>query len=74
MPACFRGSHDSAGTPCIHHGSQKHGTRRVLVSSEASLLRRLDVYAEKDGLTRSALIARGLELLLAKDADSERAK
>ena len=50
------------------------GARRVLVSIEAALLRRLDVYAEKHGLTRSAVIACGLELLLAKDADSERAK
>lgn len=50
------------------------GARRVLVSIEASLLRRLDVYAEKHGLTRSALIARGLEVLLAIEANSERAR
>jgi hypothetical protein len=50
------------------------GARRVLVSIEASLLRRLDDYAEKHGLTRSVLIARGLEVLLAKGADNERAK
>lgn len=50
------------------------GARRVLVSIEASLLRRLDLYAHKHGLTRSALIVRGLEVLLAKDAASKRAK
>jgi hypothetical protein len=47
------------------------GAKRVLVSIEASLLRRLDIYAAKHRLTRSALIARGLEVLLAKAADSE---
>jgi hypothetical protein len=40
------------------------GARRVLVTIEASLLRRSDVYAKKHGFTRSALIARGLEDLL----------
>src|SRR5436190_1790563 len=44
-----------------------NGARRVLITLEASLLRRSDVYADKHGLTRSALIARGLETLLAKN-------
>jgi hypothetical protein len=42
------------------------GARRVLVTIEASLLRRSDVYADRHGLTRSALIARGLQELLGK--------
>jgi len=42
------------------------GARRVLVTIEASLLRRSDVYADKHGLTRSALIARGLQEVLGK--------
>jgi hypothetical protein len=46
------------------------GARRVLVTIESSLLRRSDVYADKHGLTRSALIARGLEQLLGKNTDS----
>jgi hypothetical protein len=37
-----------------------------LVTIEASLLRRADVYADKHGLTCSALIARGLQELLGK--------
>src|SRR5438309_7080218 len=49
-------------------------TRRVLVASEASLLRRSDAYAEKHDLTRSALIARGLKELLGKNAESTRPK
>jgi len=47
-----------------------NGARRVLVTIESSLLRRSDSYAEKHGLTRSALIARGLEALLRNDAES----
>ena len=50
------------------------GAKRVLVTIESSLLRRSDVYADKHGLTRSALIARGLEELLEKNADSARPK
>jgi hypothetical protein len=50
------------------------GARRVLVTIEASLLQRSDVYAEKYGLTRSALIARGLEEFLEKSADRTLAK
>ena len=46
------------------------GAKRVLVTIESSLLRRSDVYADKHGLTRSALIARGLEELLKKNADA----
>jgi hypothetical protein len=38
------------------------------------LLQRSDVYAEKYGLTRSALIARGLEEFLEKSADRTLAK
>jgi hypothetical protein len=38
------------------------------------LLERSDVYAEKHGLTRSALIARGLEEFLEKSADRARDK
>src|SRR5438128_679526 len=37
-----------------------NGARRVLITIESSLLRRSDRYAHKQGLTRSALIARGL--------------
>jgi hypothetical protein len=42
------------------------GAKRVLISVESSLLRRSDAYAHKHGLTRSALIACGLEALLGK--------
>ncbi len=49
-----------------------NGAKRVLVTIEASLLRRSDVYADKHGLTRSALIARGLEALLGKNAETPR--
>src|SRR5438034_11742127 len=42
------------------------GARRVLITIEAALLQRSDRYAEKHGLTRSALLARGLERVLAK--------
>ena len=47
------------------------GARRVLVTLESSLLRRSDLYADKHGLSRSALIARGLEELLGKKADTQ---
>ena len=50
------------------------GARRVLVTIESSLLRRSDLFAARQGLTRSALVTRGLEELLAKSADKERAK
>jgi hypothetical protein len=40
------------------------GAKRVLVTIEATLLRRTDAYAQKKGMTRSALIARGLESVL----------
>jgi hypothetical protein len=50
------------------------GARRVLVTIESSLLQRSDIYGDKHGLTRSALIARGLEELLRKNADKARAK
>jgi hypothetical protein len=50
------------------------GARRVLVTIEASLLRRSDGFAKKHGLTRSALIARSLEELLSKNADRGRNK
>ena len=43
------------------------GARRVLVTIEASLLRRSDIYADKHGLSCSALIARGLQELLGKN-------
>jgi hypothetical protein len=45
------------------------GAKRVLVTIEASLLRRSDDYAAKHGFSRSALVARGLQELLAKDPD-----
>lgn len=44
------------------------GAKRVLVTIESSLLRRSDVYARRHGLSRSALIARGLEEVLGKNA------
>src|SRR5262245_12247185 len=37
------------------------GAKRVLITIESTLLRRSDAYAHKHGLTRSALIALGLE-------------
>jgi hypothetical protein len=40
------------------------GAKRVLVTIEATLLRRSDAYAHKKGLTRSALVARGLKAVL----------
>ena len=40
------------------------GAKRVFITVECSLLKRSDAYARKHGLTRSALIARGLEALL----------
>ncbi len=40
------------------------GAQRVLITVESSLLKRSDAYAHKHGLTRSALVARGLEILL----------
>ena len=46
------------------------GAKRVLVTIESSLLRRSDVFARKHGLTRSALIGRGLEELLGKNGGS----
>lgn len=46
-----------------------NGARRVLITIESSLLRRSDKYADKHGLTRSALIARGLQTLLRNDAE-----
>ena len=46
------------------------GARRVLITIESSLLRRSDRYADKHGLTRSALIARGLEVLLRSDGET----
>jgi hypothetical protein len=49
-----------------------NGARRVLITIESSLLRRSDRYADKHGLTRSALIARGLEALLRNDAITRR--
>ncbi|HEX3313838.1 MAG TPA: hypothetical protein VHR72_03050 [Gemmataceae bacterium] len=45
------------------------GAKRVLITMESSLLNRSDNYAERHGLTRSALIARGLEELLKKNAE-----
>lgn len=45
------------------------GAKRVLITIESSLLRRSDVYARKHGLSRSALITRGLEEVLGKNAD-----
>lgn len=46
--------------------------KRVLITIDSSLLRRSDVYADKHGLTRSALIARGLEALLGGKAKTPR--
>ena len=47
-----------------------NGARRVLITIESSLLRRSDRYADKHGLSRSALIARGLEAILKNDAET----
>jgi hypothetical protein len=44
------------------------GAKRVLVTIESSLLQRSDEYAGKHRLTRSALIARGLEEILRNGA------
>ena len=44
-----------------------NGANRLLITIESTLLRRSDAYAKKIGLTRSALIARGLEALLEKN-------
>jgi hypothetical protein len=43
------------------------GAKRVLITVESSLLMRSDAYAHKHGITRSALIARGLETVLAEN-------
>jgi hypothetical protein len=52
-----------------------NGANRVLITIESTLLRRSDAYAKKIGLTRSALIARGLEALLKKPpGETERLK
>ena len=40
------------------------GSKPVSVTIEADLLRRADAYAEQHGLTRAALVARGLEAVL----------
>jgi hypothetical protein len=40
------------------------GARPVSVTIEADLLRRADAYAQQHGLTRAALIARGLEAVI----------
>jgi hypothetical protein len=41
------------------------GAKRVLVTIEQDLLRRSDAYAKKRKMTRAALVARGLEAILA---------
>lgn len=41
------------------------GNARIQATMERGLLRRADAYARRHGLTRSQLIARGLEKLLA---------
>ena len=51
------------GRPRIGKGAQ-----RVLVSLEKDLLRRADARARRLGLSRSKLIARGIELVLAGKA------
>lgn len=40
------------------------GAARVLITMEKDLLRRSDTYAKKLGVSRSALVARGLKRLL----------
>ena len=40
------------------------GAKPVSVTIEADLLRRADAYARRHGLTRAALIARGLETVI----------
>lgn len=42
------------------------GARRVLITIEGDLLRITDNYAKRHGLTRAALIARGLRSVLGK--------
>src|SRR5438067_1939411 len=49
-----------------------NGATRVLITIESSLLQRSDAYAEQHGLTRSALIARGLEALVGSAAETPR--
>ena len=44
------------------------GARRVLVTIERDLLRFTDEYARRHGLTRAALIARGLQSVIGKKA------
>jgi hypothetical protein len=42
------------------------GTKRVMVTVERDLLRATDDYARRHGLTRAALIARGLQSVIGK--------
>ncbi len=44
------------------------GARRVLVTIERGLLRATDAYARRHGLTRAALVARGLRSVINKKA------
>jgi hypothetical protein len=43
------------------------GARRVPVSIEPGLLRRADAFAKRKGVSRSQLVAHGLELALAEE-------
>jgi hypothetical protein len=60
-----RNARRKRGRPRIGNGAQ-----RVLITIESSLLRRSDDYAKKHGLTRSALIGRGLQVLLRENTDA----
>lgn len=55
----------------LHHGrraSQGEAARRVLIRLEGGLLKRADAYARRHGITRSELIARGLEVMITSAA------
>ena len=44
------------------------GAKRVLITVEGGLLERADAFAERNGMTRSQLIARGLESVMGSAA------
>ncbi len=43
---------------------KKRTTKRITVTLELGLLRRLDRYAKAHGMTRSEVIAQGVDLLM----------
>ena len=48
------------------HRSSPNGARRVPIQIPPDLLRRADAFARRKGLSRSELVARGLELALSE--------